>query len=55
MGNDDFTDFDSFMLKQLFETGSLAPQEDSVEQAEKAKPRFREQIAAFFGRKLADA
>ena len=55
MGDDDFTDFDSFMLKQLFETGNLAPQEETTEQVEKAKPRFRDQIAAFFGRKLADA
>ena len=52
MGDDDF---DTFMLKTLFETGTLAPQEDPIEQAEKAKPRFRDQIAAFFGRKLADA
>jgi hypothetical protein len=49
-------DFDTLLLKDLFEHGSLArPEEEKVKDPAKAKPRLRQQIAGFFGLKHAGA
>jgi hypothetical protein len=48
-------DLDTFFLKQLFETGRIAPHPVEPEPEPAPKPLLRDRIAAFFGRKLAGA